>query len=278
MSKVLRSATEKTAQAMEVQMQKTLSSYMTSYIKNLTGAFSVDAAALTKAFKLNMDENEMQSFLTTVMTAGTDTLESNLTSFGYAADDDLSAVTIYPYDFESKEQVTSILTAYNQKMRDGGEDEKVISYTDVVGSLMSSVTSIINSIRNVLIAFVSISLIVSSIMIGVITYISVFERRQEIGILRAMGASKRNVAQVFNAETFIIGLMAGVMGVVLSALLDIPLNMIIAYFSDSGVTAYLPLSSGVVLVILSVILTLIGGLLPARKASKSDPVLALRSE
>ena len=168
---------------------------------------------------------------------------------------------------------------YNQRMEKEGKDEQVISYTDVVGTLMSSVTDIVDTISYVLIAFVAISLVVSSIMIGVITYISVLERKKEIGILRAIGASKRNISQVFNAETFIIGLCAGLIGIGLSLLLLIPGNMIIHHVVDNtSVNAVLPPVPAVILIALSVVLTLIGGLIPSKKAAKSDPVTALRTE
>ena len=164
-------------------------------------------------------------------------------------------------------------------MEKAGKDEQVISYTDVVGTLMSSVTDIVNTISYVLIAFVAISLVVSSIMIGVITYISVLERKKEIGILRAIGASKRNVSQVFNAETFIIGLCAGLIGIGLTLLLLLPGNMIIHAVADnSNVNAVLPVIPALVLIALSVVLKLLGGLIPSKKASKSDPVTALRTE
>ena len=172
-----------------------------------------------------------------------------------------------------------LLDDYNQRMEKEGKDEQVISYTDVVGTLMSSVTDIVDTISYVLIAFVAISLVVSSIMIGVITYISVLERKKEIGILRAIGASKRNISQVFNAETFIIGLCAGLIGIGLSLLFLIPGNMIIHHVADNtSVNAVLPPVPAVILIILSVVLTLIGGLIPSKKAAKSDPVTALRTE
>ena len=164
-------------------------------------------------------------------------------------------------------------------MQEEGKEDKVISFTDMVGTLMSSVTTIVNTISYVLIAFVAISLVVSSIMIGVITYISVLERKKEIGILRAMGASKRNVAQVFNAETIIIGALAGIIGVGITLLLLIPTNKIIYAISNgANVKAILPVTAGIILIVLSIILTLIGGIIPSRKAAKEDPVLALRSE
>ena len=188
-------------------------------------------------------------------------------------------ISLYPKNFESKEEVVKILDKYNHKMETEGKDEQVISYTDVVGTLMSSVTNIVDIISYVLIAFVAISLVVSSIMIGVITYISVLERKKEIGILRAIGASKGNVSQVFNAETFIIGLCAGVIGIGLTVILLIPTNAIIHSVADTtAVSAVLPVIPALVLIALSVVLTLIGGLIPSRKASKSDPVTALRTE
>ena len=181
--------------------------------------------------------------------------------------------------FLSKEQVVRILDDYNQKMEEEGKEEQVITYTDVVGTLMSSVTDIIDVISYVLIAFVAISLIVSSIMIGVITYISVLERKKEIGILRAIGASKGNISQVFNAETFIIGFCAGILGIGITLLLLIPGNALIHFLAGTdSVNAVLPVGAAVVLVLISVILTLLGGIIPSRKAAKSDPVAALRSE
>ena len=175
--------------------------------------------------------------------------------------------------------MVEVLDHYNQKMEDEGKEEQVISYTDIVGTMMSSVTTIINTISYVLIAFVAISLIVSSIMIGVITYISVLERKKEIGILRAIGASKGNISQVFNAETFIIGLCAGLIGIGLTLLILIPGNMLIHALADNNrVSAILPAVPAIVLILLSIVLTLLGGLIPSRKAAKSDPVTALRTE
>ena len=193
--------------------------------------------------------------------------------------DEPSGINIYPKDFEGNQSITNMLNEYNERMKAEGNDDKVISYTDMVGTLMSSVTTIIDVISYVLIAFVAISLVVSSIMIGVITYISVLERKKEIGILRAIGASKHNVAQVFNAETFIIGALAGIIGIGVTLLLLIPANQIIYIISNgANVKAILPTSAAIILIILSIILTLIGGILPSKKAAKEDPVLALRSE
>lgn len=207
------------------------------------------------------------------------TYESNLQSLGYASVDDPSQISIYPLDFEQKVEVLNVLDSYNAAMREQGAEDKVIQYTDVVGTLMTSVTRIINMISNMLVAFVSISLVVSSIMIGIITYISVLERRKEIGILRAIGASKRNISEVFNAETFIIGLCSGLMGIGLSRLLLIPGNMLIQKIAvGTSVVAVLPWKAAVVLVALATVLTILGGFIPAKTASRSDPVKALRAE
>jgi len=188
-------------------------------------------------------------------------------------------IDIYANDFESKDTVKQILDDYNDDMEANGDDDKVIVYSDIVAALMSSVTDIINAISYVLIAFVSISLVVSSIMIGVITYISVLERRKEIGILRAIGASKRNISEVFNAETFIIGGLAGVIAIIMTELLLIPANSIIqAVTNGVNMRAALPAGAAVILICLSIVLTLIGGLIPSKKAAKSDPVEALRTE
>ena len=184
-----------------------------------------------------------------------------------------------PLTLRPKEQVLAILDGYNARMEALGQEEKVITYTDIVGTLMSSVTDIINIISYVLVAFVAISLVVSSIMIGVITYISVLERKKEIGILRAIGASKGNISQVFNAETFMIGLCAGLIGIGLTLLLLIPGNRLIHHLAATdAINAALPAGAAVVLVLLSVVLTLLGGLIPSRKAAKQDPVTALRTE
>ena len=207
------------------------------------------------------------------------TRENNLASLGYVDFDNPSEISIYLVDFDSKEHVAEILSAYNSRMEAEGMDDQVITYTDMVGTLMSSVTDIIDIISYVLIAFVAISLVVSSIMIGVITYISVLERKKEIGILRAIGASKGNISQVFNAETFIIGLCAGLIGIGLTLLLLIPGNALIHHLAGTdNINAFLPAGYAVILIALSVFLTLLGGLIPSRKAAKSDPVTALRTE
>ena len=242
-------------------------------------ALSIDADAFAGAFEMGMDEEELKELLMSMGTAEEASYDGNLKKLGYIDFAVPSGINIYPKDFESKEQVVQILDDYNQKMEKAGKEEQVITYTDTVGTLMSSVTNIIDIISYVLIAFVAISLIVSSIMIGIITYISVLERTKEIGILRAMGASKHNVSQVFNAETGIIGLCSGLLGVGLTVLLNIPINAVLHHFiGNADVNAALPVTGGVVLVILSVVLTLIGGLIPSRKAAKQDPATALRTE
>lgn len=216
--------------------------------------------------------------LSDLRTAEDATYDDNLVTIGIAYEDDPKVIRIYPIDFESKEKIIDIIEEYNDKMKAAGEDEKEISYTDMVGTMMSSVSTIINSISYVLMAFVAISLVVSSIMIGIITYISVLERTKEIGVLRSIGASKKDISRVFNAETVIIGFVAGMIGIIVTIILNIPINMIIKHLAGLEHVAKLPLYGGIVLVLISVILTMIGGLIPARVASKKDPVEALRSE
>lgn len=258
--------------ALETQIGQNLQSVMTDAMK-------IDTDAFAKAFQFNMTEDDLTELMMSMSGTASATYDSNLQKLGYADFEKPSEIDIYPKDFESKEQVVDYLDRYNKKMEKAGKDEQVISYTDVVGTLISSVTDIVNTISYVLIAFVAISLVVSSIMIGVITYISVLERKKEIGILRAIGASKRNVSQVFNAETFIIGLCAGLIGIGLTLLLLLPGNMIIHAVADnSNVNAVLPVIPALVLIALSVVLTLLGGLIPSKKASNSDPVTALRTE
>ncbi len=264
-------------------ISKTLQKQMESSIKNLsksiTNAISIDENAFIGAFKIKMNEQELSELFNSLMSKESVTYESNLKNLNYANFDEPSGIDIYPKDFEGNKEITNLLNNYNNQMQEKGEEDKIISFSDMVGTLMSSVTTIVNTISYVLIAFVAISLVVSSIMIGVITYISVLERKKEIGILRAMGASKHNVAQVFNAETIIIGLLAGIIGVGITILLIIPTNKIISVLSNGvNVKASLPPVVGIILIILSVILTLIGGIIPSRRAAKEDPVLALRSE
>ena len=258
---------------------RTLSETLDNGFSILSSIIEVDRSQLSQAFSLTLNQARLQEMLSSISSSTSSTLEVNLGRFGYADPESPSHVSIYPKDFESKEEVLNILEIYNAMMKADGLDDKVIYYTDYVGALMGSVTTIINAITYVLVAFVSISLVVSSIMIGIITYISVLERRKEIGILRALGASKRNISQVFNAETFIIGLLSGIFGILLTLLLQIPINSIITTLAEQdGIKAFLPAGSGLVLVLLCVLLTFIGGLIPSRKAARQDPVLALRSE
>ena len=206
-------------------------------------------------------------------------LEANLKRLGYNDRSQPSVVNIYTATFEDKDAVVEIIRGYNRRMADEGHEEKVIRYTDYVGLLMSSITTIINAISYVLVAFVSISLIVSSIMIGIITYISVLERIREIGILRAVGASKRDVARVFNAETAIVGFCAGVIGILVTVLLNIPISLIVQHLTGIPyLRSSLPPLAGAVLVAISICLTLISGLIPSRMAARKDPVEALRTE
>ena len=206
------------------------------------------------------------------------TYDDNLITLGIAYENDPKVIRIYPIDFESKEKIIDAIEQYNDMVRTNGEDEKEISYTDMVGTMMSSVSTIINAISYVLMAFVAISLIVSSIMIGIITYISVLERTKEIGVLRSIGASKKDISRVFNAETIIIGFVAGLIGIGVTMILNIPINAVIHHLAGLTGVAKLPVVGGVILVAISVVLTMIGGLIPARVASKKDPVEALRSE
>ncbi|MDO5042242.1 MAG: ABC transporter ATP-binding protein/permease [Slackia sp.] len=244
----------------------------------MQNAFSFDGEAFANAIQFNMDAEDLTSLMTNYANADRLTYENNLATLGYASEDDPQAVKIFPRDFEAKERVLASIDGYNERMEAAGEEDKAIVYTDYMGVLMGSVTDIIDMISLVLIAFVSISLVVSSIMIGIITYISVLERTKEIGILRAIGASKGDVSRVFNAETFIIGLVAGVLGIAITVLLTIPMNVVIEQLSGVESMAVVPVAAAVVLVAISVLLTLIGGIIPSRMASKKDPVTALRSE
>ena len=251
---------------------------MTASMSGLADAFSVDAGAFQNAIHFNMDAEDLSSLMSSYANAGKLTYENNLETLGYADEADPTSISIYPKDFQAKELVLKSIDAYNDRVRAAGEDDKVIGYTDYMGVIMGSVTDIVNMISLVLIAFVSISLVVSSIMIGIITYISVLERKKEIGILRAIGASKGNVASVFNAETFIEGLISGVFAIVVVLIASVPVNALV--LRDHGVPNImsLPWTAALALIGISVLLTVVAGLLPARSASKKDPVEALRSE
>ena len=251
---------------------------MSGSLANLQDAFSVDGDAFAKAIHFNMDASDLASLMQSYANAGKLTYDNNLSTLGYADESDPQSVKIFPRDFEAKERVLGHIDAYNDQARAAGEDDKAIVYTDYMGGIMGSVTDIVNMISMVLIAFVSISLVVSSIMIGIITYISVLERKKEIGILRAIGASKRNVANVFNAETFIEGLISGVFAILVVVLVSFPVNDIVMKLKGVPNIMSLPWADALALIGISVLLTVVAGLLPARSASKKDPVEALRSE
>ncbi|MCD8368205.1 MAG: ATP-binding cassette domain-containing protein [Clostridiales bacterium] len=246
---------------------------------SMADALEIDADALTDAFEFNMDSDDLMELISSMSSSSSSTYAGNLETLGYVDFDSPSEIDLYPKDFDSKDGVLAILDDYNEMKKAEGNEDDVITYTDTVGTLMSSVTTIMDVISYVLIAFVSISLVVSSIMIGVITYISVLERTREIGILRAIGASKGNISQIFNAETLIIGLCAGLLGVGLAELLLIPINAVVHSVAGStDINAVLVVSNAAILVVLSMALTLIGGLIPSRQAAKKDPVTALRTE
>ena len=255
-----------------------MATQMSSSFANLASAMHVDASAFARAIRFNMDAEDLSSLMMSYAKASKLTYDNNLTTLGYADEADPISVKIFPRDFEAKERVLDHIDAYNKQVKAAGHDERAISYTDYMGIIMGSVTDIVNTISLVLIAFVSISLVVSSIMIGIITYISVLERKKEIGILRAIGASKRNVANVFNAETFIEGLIAGVFAIVVVVLVSFPVNAWALASKQVPNLMSLPVQDALVLIAISVLLTVVAGLLPARSASKKDPVEALRSE
>ena len=237
---------------------------------------NVTEAMLAQAFDLSLQDPDDDTLLAIYdRYISTGTYEDVLSTLGVVSFDTPSKISIYTDSFEDKDKVSEWITQYNSE----ADEKDQIVYTDYVGLLMSSITTIITVISSVLIAFVAVSLIVSSIMIGIITYISVLERTKEIGILRALGASKRNISSVFNAETFIIGLTSGVLGILIAEGLLIPGNMIIHnLIGDTSVNAFIPWDASVILIVLSCVLTLIGGFIPARKAAKKDPVEALRTE
>ena len=242
-------------------------------------AIRVDEEKLASAFQFNMTEEDLRRLMEAMSTQNQQTgADANLRTLGYADPAEPTSINIYMGDFEKKEDFIAFLDAYNERM-EVEDEEKVIGYTDITGIMMSSVRTIIDSVSYALIAFVAVSLVVSSIMIGIITYISVMERTKEIGVLRAIGASKRNISQVFNAETFIIGLCSGLIGIGMTLLILIPGNMLIQHLTENpDIVAQLPAINALVLILLSMVLTLIGGFIPARQAAKKDPVIALRSE
>ncbi len=241
--------------------------------------FSLDNLTIEQQrYIMGLSDSEKLDFYERYQKYSKATYESNLESLGYVDLENPSMVNIYAKDFETKEKLTDLINDYNKKEKNAGNDEDIINYTDIVGVMMSSVKRIVNMISYVLIAFVAVSLIVSSIMIGIITYISVLERTKEIGILRSLGASKKDISRVFNAETFIIGLVSGIIGIAVTILINIPINIIVKNLTDIDKIATLPVGGAIILIIISMILTIIAGLIPSRMASKKDPVEALRTE
>lgn len=268
------------AMASELQTQVTtaLQKSMNQMANNMAGAMSIDPDKFKDAFKMNMSEQELTELMMSLMQVEEASYDNNLKKLGYADLAKPSSIDIYPIDFESKGHVITILDDYNQRMENEGNDDKVITYTDIVGTLMASVTDIVNMVSYVLVAFVAISLVVSSIMIGVITYISVLERKKEIGILRSIGASKGDISRVFNAETLIVGFVAGAIGIGVTALACIPANAIVYSLFDVADVASLPWQAALILIVISMLLTFLAGLIPSSAASRKDPVEALRSE
>ena len=278
MSSQIGSAISSQLQAAMTQVLSQYASQAAASLSNLQDAFSVDVDALSSAVQFNMDAEDLTSLMESYANASQLTYDNNLQTLGYATPDDPAAIEIYPRDFEAKERVIDVIDAYNDQQRAAGNEEGVITYTDYMGVIMGSVTDIVNMISLGLIAFVSISLVVSSIMIGIITYISVLERKKEIGILRAIGASKGNVASVFNAETFIEGLISGLFAIAVVVAVSVPVNAwVLADYNVENIMS-LPWTSAAVLVCISVVLTLVAGLIPSSAASRRDPVEALRSE
>ena len=266
----------------EASMQKNILTEVGNLTNNLvskfSNAFNVDQNKIAKAFKFNLNEDELKRLMSSMMTKSESSYSNNLINLGYQDLDEPTMISFYFNSFDSKENFIKYLDNYNEKMKNSGEDDKEIKYTDTTGILMSSVKKVVNTVSYVLIAFVSISLVVSSIMIAIITYISVLERTKEIGILRAVGASKRDISHVFNAETFIEGLISGLFGIGITLLLCIPINIIIEHLINVSGLASLPFNGAILLIILSIVLTLIAGIIPSRMASRRDPVEALRTE
>ena len=280
----IQETSNKMAQTMtEAVMKKDILTKVGELTANLTNsfatAFNVDESKIASSFKMKITEEEITRIVTAMMTKTENNAKNNLISLGYQDKEEPTYISFYFKSFDGKEHFLDFIDSYNNRVIENGENDKEINYTDTTGILMGSVKTIVNAVTYVLIAFISISLVVSSIMIGIITYISVYERTKEIGILRAIGASKHNISSIFNAETFIIGLLSGLFGVGITYILIPIINAILHHFTGNiplNVTFYF--SNAIRLIILSVILTIIGGLIPARAASKKDPVIALRTE
>lgn len=267
----------------EAVMKKTILTKVGELTGNLTNsfasAFNVDQSKIADSFKMKMTEEEITRLITAMLSDTDSSAKTNLISLGYQNKEEPTYISFYFKSFDGKERFKDFINSYNENVKQNGEDDKEIKYTDTTGILMGSVKTIVNAVTYVLIAFISISLVVSSIMIGIITYISVYERTKEIGILRAIGASKRNISSIFNAETFIIGLLSGLIGIGFTYSVIPPINAVLHHFTGNiPLYATFYFSNAVILVVLSVILTLIGGLIPAKAASKKDPVIALRTE
>ncbi len=271
-------ASKMTEAAMQKNILTEVGNLTSSLISKFSNAFNVDSSKIAGAFKFNLDEDELKRLMSSMMTKEESSYSNNLINLGYQDLEEPTMISFYFNSFDSKENFIKYLDNYNEKMKNSNKEDKEIKYTDTTGILMSSVKKVVNTVSYVLIAFVSISLVVSSIMIAIITYISVLERTKEIGILRAVGASKSDISHVFNAETFIEGLISGIFGIGITLLLCIPINIVIEHFISVNNLATLPFVGAILLIILSVVLTLIAGIIPARMASRRDPVEALRTE
>lgn len=278
MDQMTRQLQAQLAETLAQQVSKVMGQQMTALAQQLKSAISVDGNAFADAIHMNFDQDDLTSLLTNYMNAEELTYDNNLIKLGYADEDKPESINIYAKSFDDKQVVEDIIADYNDQVEAAGEADKSISYSDITGVLMKSVTSIINMISLVLIAFVSVSLVVSSIMIGIITYISVLERKKEIGILRAMGASKLNVANIFNAETFIEGLLAGALAIAVVYIASVPVNAVVLRDHNVANILALPPEQALILILISVALTLVAGLIPSTAAARRDPVEALRSE
>ncbi len=265
---------------LEYRIQEKLSDFGNQMMRYMGSSIQVDEEKIAAAFQFEMTQEELMRLMQSLSASTKErNAQTNLKSLGYVDLADPAAISVYLVDFAAKERFLAFLDGYNQEMEAAGKEEQVIHYTDLTGMMMSSVRTIVDSVSYVLIAFVAVSLIVSSIMIGIITYISVMERTKEIGVLRAIGASKHNISQVFNAETFMIGLCSGLLGVGITLALIFPINHVIHSLTGStDINAQLPVKGAIILILLSMGLTLLGGLIPAKKAARKDPVIALRTE